>query len=111
MSQSKQDRPSYDDIVRKTVVDPDSSVRPSRDQERQAREGFRALDGDERDLHDRVVAALGNAGLTAGVTIEVTRAMVTLGGRVADAQTLRAVEEVVAQISGVDTVHNQIVVG
>jgi len=39
---------TYDDIVRRTVVDPDSSVRPTREQERAAREGFRALDARNR---------------------------------------------------------------
>jgi len=99
---------SYDDIVRKTVVDPDSSVRPTRDQERQAREGFRALDGDEAALQDRVQAALSGI---AGVTVEVSRDLVTLRGRVADAAMLRAAEDVVARVSGVEVIHNQIVVG
>lgn len=100
--------PSYDDIVRRTVVDPDSSQRPSKDQERQAREGFRAVDDDEAALQTRVQAALSGI---AGVTVEVTRDLVTLRGRVADTDALRAAEDAAARVPGVDTIHNQIVVG
>lgn len=50
---------TYDEIVRKTVPEPDSSFRPSPEQVRQAYEGFRALDADEQALKDRVEAALG----------------------------------------------------
>src|ERR1041384_3461452 len=35
---------SYEEIVRQTVLDPDSSKRPTLGQEQAAREGFRALD-------------------------------------------------------------------
>jgi len=101
---------SYDDIVRKTVVDPDSSTRPTKDQERQAREGFRALDGDERALQDRVQQALATTG-AAGVTVEITRDRVTLRGRVHDPALLRTVEDAVAGVPGVETIHNQVVVG
>ena len=102
---------SYDDIVRQTVVDPDSSVRPTKGQEQQAREGFRALDGDEAALQSRVQQALARTSAAAGVTIEVARELITLRGRVADASDLRTIEDVVAAVPGVDTVHNQIVVG
>src|SRR5689334_20509745 len=54
---SKQTPTSYDDIVRRTVPDPDSSQRPSERQEQQAREGFRAMDADETALAARVRAA------------------------------------------------------
>jgi hypothetical protein len=101
---------SYDDIVRKTVVDPDSSARPTRGQEQQAREGFRAVDDDEAALQERVQQALARAGAS-GVTVEVARERVTLRGRVADASDLRRIEDAVAAVPGVDTVHNQIVVG
>jgi hypothetical protein len=100
---------SYDDIVRRTVVDPDSSVRPSKDQEQQAREGFRAMDDHEHALHDRVQQALAHTGVT-GVTIEVARERVTLRGTVSDVALLRTIEDAVARVPGVDTVHNQVVV-
>jgi hypothetical protein len=105
---SEKNANSYDDIVRKTVLDPDSSVRPSRDQERQAREGFRALDDDEAALQSRVQEALSGI---AGATVEVTRDRVTLRGRVADAAMLRAAEDAVARVPGVEVIHNLIVVG
>lgn len=103
---------SYDDIVRRTVVDPDSSVRPTREQEQAAREGFRALDADEQVLYDRVRQALASLGPdAAGVTAEVSRELVTLRGRVADAAMLRRLEDAVAYVTGVETIHNQVVVG
>jgi osmotically-inducible protein OsmY len=102
---------SYDDIVRRTVVDPDSSVRPTRDQEKAAREGFRALDPDEQVLQDRVQQALGTLGAEAsGVTAEVSRELVTLRGQVGNAAVLRKLEDAVAYVTGVDTIHNQVVV-
>jgi len=102
---------SYDDIIRQTVVDQDLSARPSKEQERQAREGFRALDQDEQALQDRVQQAVAGAGAgAAGVKVEITRELVTLTGQVADVALLRTIEDAVAGVPGVDTVHNQIVV-
>jgi osmotically-inducible protein OsmY len=103
---------SYEEIVRKTVVDPDSSARPTLAQERVAHEGFRAVDADEQAIHDRVVQALAAAGVDAsGVTIEVDRELVTLRGRVADATVLRTLADTVASVPGVSTIHDRIVVG
>lgn len=101
----------YDDIVRKTVVDPDSSVRPTREQEQEARRGFRALDPDEQVIHDRIRQALAILGSSASeVTVEVNRELVTLHGRVPDMATLRKVEDAVVQVTGVETIHNRVVV-
>jgi osmotically-inducible protein OsmY len=103
---------SYEEVVRKTVVDPDSSARPTLEQEQAAREGLRALDSDERALQDRVVRAVSSTGANAaGVTVEVSRELVTLRGRVADPAMLRAVEDAVARVPGVATIHSLIVVG
>lgn len=103
---------SYDDIVRKTVVDPDSSARPTRGQEQLAREGYRALDDDERQLTDRVLHALATSGQdVSGVAVEVSRDLVTLHGRVNDPSVLRNVEDIVAAVPGVATIHNQLVIG
>jgi len=102
---------SYDDIVRQTVVEPDTSIRPTRDQEQAAREGFRALDPDEQVLHDRVVQALATLGPDASrVTAEVSNELVTLRGQVADVAMLRRIEDAVAYVTGVETIHNQVVV-
>jgi hypothetical protein len=100
---------SYEEIVRQTVVDPDSSERPTLEQEAAAREGFRALDPDERLLQERVLGAISGADIS-GVTVEVTRERVTLRGRVADSGKLRMLEDAVALVPGVDTIHNQVVV-
>lgn len=102
---------SYDDIVRRTVIEPDSSTRPTREQEQAAHQGFRALDPDEQVLHDRVVQALATLGGDASkVTAEVSRELVTLRGRVPDIAALRRIEDAVAYVTGVETIHNQVVV-
>jgi osmotically-inducible protein OsmY len=103
---------SYEDIVRKTVVDPDSSARPTVAQERAAHEGYRALDAEEGQLQERVLQALASAGPSmAGVTVEVSRNLVTLRGRVSTPTVLHTLEDIVARIPGVDTVHDQVVIG
>ncbi|HEY6177258.1 MAG TPA: BON domain-containing protein [Kofleriaceae bacterium] len=97
--------------MRRTVVDPDTSARPSREQEQAAREGFRALDADEQVLHDRVRQALASLGADASnVTAEVSRELVTLRGQVSSASMLRRLEDAVAYVTGVETIHNQVVV-
>jgi osmotically-inducible protein OsmY len=111
-SKSVRSPTTYDDIVRRTVVDPDSSARPTREQEQAAREGFRALDADEQVLYDRIQQAIASLGASAaGVTAEVSRELVTLRGRVQDAAMLRRLEDAVAYVTGVETIHNQVVVG
>jgi len=113
MSRNPGGKPSsYEDIVRKTTIEPDSSVRPSRAQEQEAREGHRAVDADEAALQERVSSAIAASGASlSGVTVEVSRELVTLRGRVANPATLRSLEDLVARIPGVDTVHNQVVIG
>jgi len=101
---------SYEEIVRRTVVDPDSSVRPTLEQEQAAREGFRALDADEQALQDHVVRAVNSTGIT-DVAVEVTRDLVTLRGRVADPSLLRSLEDAVANVPGVTTIHDMVIVG
>jgi osmotically-inducible protein OsmY len=103
---------SYEEIVRKTVMDPDSSVRPTLGQERAGLEGFRALDSDERALQERVLAALASSGIDIyGVEVELTRDLVTLRGRVGDPGMLRTLEDAVARVPGITTIHNLVVVG
>jgi osmotically-inducible protein OsmY len=100
---------SYEEIVRRTIVEPDSSVRPTLEQEQAAREGFRALDTNEQALQDRVVRAIQAAGVH-GVTVEISRDLVTLRGEVPDSALLRTLEDIVANVSGVTTIHDQVVV-
>lgn len=87
-------------------------MRPTREQEKEAREGFRAVDAQEQALHERVVAALGaSAAHLSGVRVEVTGDLVRLSGQVPDSATLQTLEDTVARIAGVETIHNQVVVG
>jgi osmotically-inducible protein OsmY len=103
---------TYDEIVRETVLDPDSSKRPTPEQVRAAHEGFRALDAGEQSLQGQVLAALARSGADVSkVTTEVSDELVTLRGQVPDAAMLRAIEDAVARIPGVATIHNQVVVG
>ena len=102
---------SYDDIVRQTVPELDSSFRPTPAQEKAAYEGARALDADEQRLHDRVVAALSGSNGASGVTVEIDRDRVTLRGRVSDPGALAQLEDRVHAVDGVGVLANYIVVG
>lgn len=103
---------SYDDIVRRTVVDPVGSVPPSKQQVQRAYEGERVLDADEQALHAKVADALAAvAGVDlATVDIEIDRDRVSLRGTVADAQMLTRIEDAVAEVEGVGAVDNDLVV-
>jgi BON domain-containing protein len=104
--------PTYDEIVRRTVVDPDGSWRPSPAQETAAHEGFRALTPDERELHERVWQALVDTGLDLEhITIEVDGNTVTARGVVRNAFALRKLPEVIAKIDGVENVVDQLAIG
>src|SRR5438105_13733548 len=93
--------PTYDDINRKTVLEPDGSMRPSREQIKAAYEGFRALDADEQALDARVRAALAGH----DVQVEVDRDRVTLSGTV----TVRDLADRVRAIAGVGEVVDRLV--
>jgi hypothetical protein len=97
---------TYDDITRKTVPNPDSSFRPSKEQIQQAHEGFRALDTDEQALTERARTAV--AAIASGVTVEVTRNRITLRGKVKDADTMNRIGDAVRELGEVD---DQLVVG
>ncbi|MBA3398082.1 MAG: BON domain-containing protein [Deltaproteobacteria bacterium] len=103
---------SYDEIVRKTVPDPDSSKRPTERQEQLAREGFRAMDDGEQALHARVAQALQAASVRIDdITIEVDRDTVRLHGSTTNTAMIDQIEGVVAGVSGVANVENRLVVG
>ena len=103
--------PTYDEITRRTVANPDSSFRPTPEQEKQAREGFRALDADEQKLHDRVQQALATSGVKLdGVVVEVERDQVTVRGQVRDAQALSRIPDVIRGVPGVADVRDQLVI-
>jgi hypothetical protein len=98
---------TYDEIVRKTVPEPDSSFRPSPEQVRQAYEGFRALDPDEQALQARVQAALNGH---PGVTVEVDHDCVIMRGEVRSPDELRRVSDLVRAVDGVGAVDDQLVI-
>ena len=105
------DKPlTYDEIVRRTVPEPDSSFRPTPEQEAAAYRGFRATTPDEDQLASKVRAGLASYNLTE-VTIEISDARVALRGRVQDVATIAALEAATAAIDGVDGVDNYLVVG
>jgi osmotically-inducible protein OsmY len=91
---------TYDEIIRETVPEPDSSFRPDAEQVQDTREGRLALDSDERELLATVQAALAGTGVTA--TVERTR--VTLSGAVPDSATMQRVLDRVQRIDGIEVV-------
>jgi len=97
---------SYDEITRSTVPEPDSSFRPTKLQEQQAREGFRKLDDDELALQARVVAALGGA----PVEVEIERTRAILRGQVASGAMLQDLEDRARAVDGVTDVRNDLVI-
>ena len=102
---------SYDDITRRTVVEPDSGFRPTKEQERQAFEGYRAMDADETALHARVMDALRSSGINwQHVTIEVTGDRVDVRGSVDEERDLARVPDVIRRVEGVDSVEDRLVV-
>lgn len=103
---------SYDEIVRRTVLDPDGSIRPTKGQELRAYEGERHLTDDEQALYAQISEALLAVGGLAptGLDVEIDRDRVTLRGAVADAGLLTRVEDVVRGVEGVGAVDNQLVV-
>ena len=98
---------SYDEIVRRTVPEPDSSFRPTPEQVRDGLAGVRASDDDERALAARITAAVGGV---AGVSIEVEHTRVILSGRVAAPALLQQIEDRVSAVEGVGSVDNRLVV-
>jgi hypothetical protein len=102
---------SYDEIVRATVLDPDSSWRPTPEQEKRAYEGFRAMDPEEQqlcaDIHDALLAA----GMdTTKIQIEVDRDRVILRGQVYNARQLAEIPEIVRGVEGVGSVVDKLVI-
>jgi hypothetical protein len=102
---------TYDEIVRKTVPEPDSSFRPTPEQERQAYEGFRALDADEQALFDRINSVLAASGLDLHhVAVEVEHDSVIVRGSVRDEAALARVLDVIRNVEGVGAVDDQLVI-
>jgi osmotically-inducible protein OsmY len=102
---------TYDDITRRTVPDLDSSTRPSKDQERQAFEGYRQMDEEETALHARVLDALRDSGMNwQNITIEVDRDRVSVRGSVDEDQDLQRIPDLIRGVDGVASVDDRLVV-
>jgi len=100
---------TYDEITARTVIEPDSSWRPTPQQLRDTEQGIRATDVDERALVAKVTEALRAAGL-GGVGIEVEHKRLTLLGGVSDIETLNAISDAVSCIDGIETIDNRLYV-
>lgn len=102
---------TYDEIVRETVPEPDSSFRPTVEQERVAYEGFHALDSEEQALFDRIDRVLVTSGFDQHqVAIEVDRDRVIVRGSVRDAVSLARIIDLVRGVDGVGEVVDRLVI-
>jgi hypothetical protein len=102
---------TYEEITRRTVPQPDTSWRPSLEQEREAFAGHREMDADENALYERILEVFRNSGLdTEQVMVEVRRDRVSLRGNVASETDLTVIPELVRDIEGVGSVDDRLVV-
>jgi hypothetical protein len=102
---------SYDEITRTTVPEPDSSYRPSKNQERAAFDGERIVSPEEASLHRKVTTALHSSGLdVSAVTVEIDDTRVTLRGRVSDVSLLPRLDQAVHAVPGVGEVVDLVVI-
>jgi len=103
---------SYDEIVRRTVPEPDGSWRPSPSQERAAKAGARHLDELELALHARISEALQDAPLDAieALDVEIQGDRVILHGRVRAPHLITDLERRIRMVEGVATLDNRLVV-
>jgi hypothetical protein len=105
---------NYDDITRRTVVGPDGSFRPTREEEDAAYRGFRATTPEEQALHGRAMAAL--AGMALGgpdlshLKIEIEDETAILLGEAPDMHTIEAIETRIREVPGIAKVKNELVV-
>lgn len=102
---------TYDDITRATVPEPDSSMRPSKEQVRDAFSGYRAMDEDESALHARVMDALRDSGINwQAISIEVEGRRVAVRGTVDDDEALCRVPDLIRNVDGVESVNDRLVI-
>ena len=98
---------TYDEIVARTVPEPDSSFRPTAQQREDTRNGLYLIDEEDRELIERVAQELGRAGYR-DLTVEARGGAVVLRGAVAEPAAMRAAEQAVAGLDGVRSVDNQL---
>ncbi|HEU0033350.1 MAG TPA: BON domain-containing protein [Kofleriaceae bacterium] len=102
--------------MRATVPDPDSSFRPTHEQEAESGEEFRSgrmaaqMTADEQELYARVASVLLGEESLGDIGFEVDRDRLILHGSVRDAAALRRIERLVEDIDGVRSIDNRIVV-
>ena len=102
---------TYEEITRRTVPEPDSSWRPTKEQEREAFQGHREMDADENALYERIMEMFRNSGIdTEQVSVEVCRDRVCLRGNVASETDLTVLPELVRDVDGVAGVDDRLVV-
>lgn len=102
---------TYDEITRATVPDPDSSYRPTPEQQRATAAGELFVSADERALHDAVSNALSGSGVdVSDVSFEISGTRVTLRGRVDDVHLLPRIEAAVRDVEGVGDIVDLLVV-
>jgi len=109
-------KPSYDEIVRRTVPEPDSSFRPTSEQIAEAGEASRAqrlhaqMTEDERALYAQIAQTLQAYTHFGDVGFELDGSRLTLRGRVHHVGAIAQIEHAVATVAGIDHVDNRLVV-
>lgn len=103
--------PTYDEVTRKTVPDPDGSIRPSTEQVERAYDGSHTRAHDDLRLLAAVQAAVHSHSDGARVGVEVRDGRVELRGGVTHAASMTEIEELVRGLSGVGELDNKLVVG
>ncbi len=103
---------TYDEILRSTVPEPDSSWRPSAEIEARAYEGERVLDAEEKALSARVSDKLLHVVDVdvSCVQVEIERNRVSLRGHVRQYRDLPRIENALATVPGVEEIVDYLVV-
>ncbi len=119
MASSKPTATSYDEILRRTVASPDTSFRPTREEEQLARHRFgestehrpHPLTARERELRMGVCEILSAETSidSTGVVVEIDDQEIVLIGTVPGPATAVRIQELVAAVHGVRSVDNQLV--
>jgi osmotically-inducible protein OsmY len=100
---------SYDEIVRRTVPNPDSSWRPSSDEEQRALNGWRAPTPEDKALCDDIHDALIAGGIDASaVKVEADCEHVVVRGVVHDRACAERIVEIIDRVPGVRAVVDQL---
>jgi hypothetical protein len=103
--------PSYDDITRKTVPEPDGSMRPSAEQIERAYDGTHTRTADDLRLLAAVQSSLQGHPDGGRVGVEVRDGRVELRGSVSQSSSMSEIEDRVRGVEGVSSVENKLVVG